>query len=301
MTFYRFFNWSEEKLREVESALLALDKKIPVRGLIILGREGINTTLSIESTLAEQLKSELRDILSCDDIWFKESQSERHPFHDYKIKIREEIVTLNRPDIIPGPSHRHLSPKDWNKVLKEEEPLVIDTRNSYEYEIGHFKGAIDPKTEEFSEFPQWLANSGLPKDKKVLIYCTGGIRCEKAIYALEEQGYNNSYQLEGGILNYLKEFPNDEYKGECFVFDYRVAVDQNLQPTQKYKLCPHCGQPGSTKIECKQCGESSVNCDKCLESAPEHHTCSKNCAHHFRMGHKTTRIHTDSFRKRAPL
>ncbi|NJL25760.1 MAG: hypothetical protein HC902_11680 [Calothrix sp. SM1_5_4] len=120
-------------------------------------------------------------------------------------------------------------------------------------------------------------------DKKVLIYCTGGIRCEKAILAMHELGYKNVHQLGGGILNYLKEYPKGEFEGECFVFDYRVAVDQNLQPTRRYQLCPHCGQPANTEVSCTQCEAKSVICHHCIEERSIT-TCSKNCAHHAKIG-----------------
>jgi UPF0176 protein len=266
--------------------------------LVILGPEGINTTLSFPRDLEEKVKTELTAILAMGEFFFKDSYADKYPFHDFKIKIRPEIVTLQRTDLVPdGRPHRHLSPDEWNRVLKTEDVLLIDTRNSYEYEVGHFKGAVDPQTREFTSYPEFLKKAQVPKDKKILIYCTGGIRCEKAILEMEDQGYQNVYQLDGGILNYLEKHPNDMWEGECFVFDYRVAVDQNLNPSQTYRLCPHCGQPAKTKINCVQCGMEAICCDHCLELGQEQHTCSKNCAHHFRMGHRSKKIHHDGLRR----
>jgi UPF0176 protein len=307
ITFYKFYKIKEELLKEIEEQINSIGKKIDelakspltLRGLCIMGTEGLNATFSVDKNYADQFKSAIIEMVGTSDIVFKDSFTETHPFHDLKVKVRKEIVSLSRPDLVPQEkNHHHLTPKEWHEAMKSPDVVVIDTRNSYEYEIGHFQGALDPKTREFNEFPDWVRQSQLAKDQKILIYCTGGIRCEKAILEMEEQGYKNVYQLEGGILNYLKDFPQGHWNGECFVFDYRVAVDSHLQPSKSYKLCPHCGQPAKTSIDCIQCGVSEVVCNHCMAKGDEFKTCSKNCAHHFRMGHKSRRIHHDSFRKR---
>lgn len=297
-TFYKFLNLTDEQVETTKNAILTEGGRLGILGLFILGNEGVNTTFSGTPEGVEQFKAFLTKTFG-DDLMFKDSFAEKHPFHDLKVKIREEIVTLDRPGMVPRGKDRHLSPAEWHKLLEQEDVVVLDTRNDYEYEIGHFKNAINPKIHEFNEFPEYLKKSGIDKDKKVLIYCTGGIRCEKAILEMEQQGYKNVYQLDGGILNYLKEFPNQGYEGECFVFDYRVAVDQELKPTRNYRLCPHCGDPAQTKIECVQCGIPSIVCDECLQKSDEYRTCSKNCAHHKRMGHRSKRIHKDAFNKRG--
>lgn len=299
ISFYKFSVLDDQRIDLAESTLHKLESDLGLRGLFILSHEGVNATASIHKDQSDTLKSELTALLDIGPLSFKDSFTDKHPFHKLSVKRRAEIVTLNRTDLVPTEKHHHLSPKEWDKALKEDNVLVIDTRNSYEYKLGHFRSAVDPETEEFTEFPNWVKDAEIPKDKKILIYCTGGIRCEKAILEMEEQGYQNVYQLDGGILNYLNEFPNKEFEGECFVFDYRVAVDQNLAPSKTYRLCPHCGQPGKTKIECIQCHIPSINCDECLEKEPQYHTCSKNCAHHYRMGHNTRRIHKDAFVKRG--
>lgn len=306
VNFYKFFKLTPEQLPEIEKNLYALasrideiaSQKLACRGLCILGVEGANATFSLPQNHAEAFMQELLRILPTSDISFKKSFADKHPFHDFNVKIRDEIVTLSRPDLVPNGEHRHLSPTDWHQVMQNEDVVVVDTRNSYEYAIGHFKGAVNPQIEEFSEFPEWLKNSSLPKEKKVLIYCTGGIRCEKAILEMEEQGFQNVFQLDGGILNYLEHYPNEHFKGDCFVFDYRVAVDQNLNPSTAYRLCPHCGQPAKTPIVCVQCGLNDIVCDVCLAKGEEFKTCSKNCTHHKRLGHKTKRIHQDAFNRR---
>ncbi|HEX4926013.1 MAG TPA: rhodanese-like domain-containing protein, partial [Bdellovibrionales bacterium] len=208
---------------------------------------------------------------------------------------------------------------DWNAIISDPEVLVLDTRNDYEYEIGKFKGAINPNIDEFREFPERLKELAIPKDKTVLIYCTGGIRCEKAILEMNKQGYEKVYQLEGGILNYLEYMrdltlaraqhpaggesksnavesaastpeaastapaPVDSlWEGECFVFDRRVAVGPDLNPTNRYALCPHCGQAASTKLNCLRCDNTFRICVKCAD-IPERQTCSKNCHHHHQV------------------
>jgi UPF0176 protein len=300
-SFYRFTDFSAEQIQAIKDGIEALEATLGLHGLVILGTEGINTTLSFSKDSADAVHKSLNEILSLSDLQIKTSFTHKHPFNDLKVKIRDEIVTLGRADLKPdSPFNRHLSPDEWDRVLREEDVIVLDTRNDYEYQIGHFKGALNPKTREFTEFPQYLQNADLPKDKKILIYCTGGIRCEKAILEMEQQGYQNVYQLEGGILNYVEKHPNKAWQGECFVFDYRVAVDQDLKPSSTYRLCPHCGQPGKTRIDCDQCGVEATVCDVCLnDGQPDHKTCSKNCAHHFRMGHKSTRVHWDGLKRQV--
>lgn len=298
-TFYQFFTIPENQVESKSEELRELCKKHDVMGLFIMGVEGINSTFS---SPPEKFDGFVKDIETLFDqkFTYKISEAPRHPFRLINIQIRKEIVTLKRPDLIPQTRDNHISPSDWNEAMKDPDVVVIDTRNDYEIEIGKFKNALDFKIAEFSEFPEKLAESGIAKDKKVLIYCTGGIRCEKAILDMQEQGYQKVFQLDGGIINYLKEYPNENFEGECFVFDGRVAVDQNLNPTKKYVFCPHCGQPGEKVIECLQCGIEEMICDKCHDKDVSYRTCSKNCAHHHKMGHKFKKHHGDAVKKRGP-
>ncbi|RYZ75434.1 MAG: hypothetical protein EOP06_32390, partial [Proteobacteria bacterium] len=238
-TFYKFQHLADPEATKLslENQALAFD----VRGLIIIGSEGFNATISCASPEGfESFKSFIREYFQSADLLFKDSRSHKAPFRRFKVKIREEIVTLGTPELAPeSANNHHLSPAEWDRVLKEEKDiLLIDTRNWYETKIGTFKGAVNPLIDKFTEFPDYVEKNEIPKDKKMLIFCTGGIRCEKGILELQRQGFNNVFQLEGGIINYLKEFPDQEYEGECFVFDHRVALDQKLEPTEKYGLCP---------------------------------------------------------------
>jgi len=277
--FYKFFNLNNFEDAKVNLEKLAHDNNI--YGLVVLGAEGINSTCATQRIEdLEILKSHIRELTKDQNLFFKDSASEVAPFRRFKAKIRTEIVTLGTPHLVPNENNHHLSPKQWNDVLKNEKDFaLIDTRNWYETEIGTFKGAINPKTEMFTEFPAFFEKQNIPKDKKTLIFCTGGIRCEKGILELQEKGFHNVYQLEGGILNYLKEYPNSEFEGECFVFDHRVALDQNLQPSKKYKLCPHCGQPGQTEITCDRCDSQAVVCHNCHPIKFKGNTCSKHCSY----------------------
>ena len=281
--FYKFHPIDKDLVARHHVTLEKRGGELGLRGLAILGAEGLNATLSGPPIILRDFCVELLETLGIPaDFSIKESFSDVHPFRRFKIKVRDEIVTLGQPDVLPLPpsAQTHLSPADFHAALQDDDVVVLDTRNWYETKIGKFKKAIDPHLEEFQEWPEYLRSSGIAKDKKVLIYCTGGIRCEKAIVEMHRQGFEKVYQLDGGILNYLNEYPHHEFEGECFVFDHRVAVDQDLKPSANYKLCPHCGQPGQTTIICRKCENESVVCELCVKN--EHmHTCSKNCAHHY--------------------
>lgn len=256
-----------------------------LKGLLIFATEGLNGTISGKQEAIDSYLEWVRELLDFPSISRKYSESENWPFHKFKVRIREEIVTLGKPEVQPLPpkSPTHLSPEEWERVMSEEKDvLVLDTRNWYETRIGKFKGALDPNLEEFSEFPDYLTKAEIPKEKKILIYCTGGIRCEKAIVEMHNHGFHNVFQLDGGILNYLARFPNRNFEGECFVFDNRLAIDQNLKPTTSYKMCPHCGQPADQPLTCLRCDTETVICPNCVKE-PHRHTCSKNCAHHYAM------------------
>ena len=319
-TFYKFTPIAPHQFDSLKQRLLNEATDLDLRGLLLVGVEGLNGTLSgsevaithyknlILSLCEKSLREDnFREESLREELIFKDSWSHKHPFHDMKVKTKKEIVSLHRPDLVPGDKNLHLSPKEWHRALKEKDVILLDVRNQYETKMGHFKNAIDPQIHEFNEFPHYLKNSNLSKNKKVLMYCTGGIRCEKALLLAQEQGYKNVYQLDGGIINYLKEFPRNPegFQGECFVFDYRVALDQHLKPSQKYRLCPHCGDPGHQRIHCLQCHREDIVCTDCFrksqDKSRELRTCSKNCAHHFKMGHKTCRPHLDGHKKRVVL
>lgn len=282
-SFYSFSPLSEETVLSRVEELNQIGLRLSLRGLILISQEGFNLTVSGTKEAMDEFKALFLKEWNYKDLLFKDSTWHKHPFKRFKVQRRTEIVTIGDEKLkVPDHQNHHLSPEEFHKALKEDDVVVVDTRNWYETEIGKFKNAIELGISEFRQFPEKIAHGDFPKDKKYLIYCTGGIRCEKAIEEMKRQGFDQVYQLEGGILKYLEHFPEQEFEGECFVFDHRVAVDQHLKPTTKYGLCPHCGQPGTTKIECLRCDQPNWVCAPCMK-LEYNKTCSKNCAHQFKM------------------
>jgi len=262
-----------------------------VRGLVLVAPEGINGTVCMPPDNMDAWKAAIKDIVFGRSVIFKDATADDYVFPRYKVDLRTEIVTADMPGVFPTSTrNNHLSPQEWHEtILNDPNVVVIDTRNDYEVKIGKFKGAIDPNLDVFTEWPKYVEENPLDKDTKVLMYCTGGIRCEKAIFAMQERGYSNVWQLEGGILKYFEEFPDGgAFEGECFVFDDRIAVTPDLKPTERWGRCPHCGDPASIPTECPYCFENAVICDSCqaLITAGETHrrACSRNCATHVKRG-----------------
>lgn len=285
--FYRFIAMDAARLAEARECFENFADSHGLKGLIVMGQEGVNATVSGTSEVIAAFKECLAETFPDTEIPFKDSIAPKIPFARFKIDVRPEIITTKDLSISSEESKgTHLTPREWHEMI-ESDPnvVVVDTRNDYETEIGVFKGAIDPKIKKFSDFQAFVEQGGLPKDKKLLMYCTGGIRCEKAVPEVKRLGYENVYQLEGGILKYLEEYPEGHFEGECFVFDHRVSVDNQLQPSKTYRLCPHCGNPGREQISCKNCDVKTVVCHRCV-TREDRNTCSKNCAHHVRLAQK---------------
>jgi UPF0176 protein len=279
-TFYKFTPLEASALPALQRLLEAEGERLGLLGLTLLAPEGINATISGSAAGIEEYKQFLLNQFG--DMLFKDSPSDKKPFKRFKVKIKQEIVQLKRTDVLPTGSEEHISPEAWDKALQEEDRVVIDVRNWYETRLGTFKKAIDPGLKHFSQFPGWIKKADIPKNKKISIFCTGGIRCEKAAVALKEQGYEHVQQLDGGILNYLAQKPNNSFEGQCFVFDQRVAVDQELKPSQTHAICPHCGNPGATKSTCMHCDKNYQACDECLAKLPAS-LCSKRCRNEYSL------------------
>lgn len=277
--FYKFLPVSSPE--KLQASLSKKGKFLGIRGLVLVASEGINGTVSGSPEAISAWKEVLQETVG--DIECKDSFAETDPCKRFFVKVREEIVGLGDKSIVPNGPNNHISPKEWHEMMQGEDVVVLDARNTYETEIGVFKGAIDPKLEKFSDFGQYVQECDIPKDKKVLMYCTGGIRCEKASIEMQKRGYEHVYQLQGGILKYLEQYPEGLFEGECFVFDHRTSVDTRLQPSKKYHLCPHCGDPGDRHVTCEQCGDNGVICHRC-ETKEHKKTCSKDCAHHHAIG-----------------
>jgi len=279
--FYKFIPLSSERVADLRAQLLDVAAAEGVVGLVLLGSEGINGTVAASPTSLPCFMDALKRFPEFEDLTVKESWSEQRPFRRFKVDRRAEIVTLKK-GVPPPPIESYLTPAEWHaRMTSGEGVTVLDVRNRYETELGVFAGAVTLPIERFSDLPGAVEATALPRERPILMYCTGGIRCEKALGALKGQGFKEVFQLHGGILKYLEEFPAGEFRGECFVFDHRVAVDSQLQPTKRYVLCPHCGNPGDERVLCRECGRNSVLCRRCC--ADENRlACSKNCAYHLR-------------------
>ena len=289
--FYHFGDLQPARLAQLKQQLEDFARQRGVLGLVILAPEGINATVAAIEDIMLEFKNVIGDLTGFLDITYKNSLADKIPFRRFKVDIRPEIVTLGRTDIVPHDRHAHVSPAEWDRLLQMDDTIVIDVRNFYEVEVGKFRGAIDPNLTTFGEFPEFVRNSGIPKDKRVLMYCTGGIRCEKALLEMEAQGYRDVFQLDGGILNYFESGQAQSFEGECFVFDHRVAVDQELKPTKIFGLCPHCGNPGSERISCSECGDAGWVCLNCL-SKHAHSEAIRTCSKAHRIQY-SRRLHNN--------
>ncbi|NVK32290.1 MAG: rhodanese-related sulfurtransferase, partial [Gammaproteobacteria bacterium] len=231
---------------------------------------GINGTISGTAEGIERVVRYLVDTAGFDDLELKYSTSEQPAFLRMKVKLKREIVTMGIPQVDPKHAVGHyVEPENWNALIADPDTLVIDTRNDYEYEVGTFRGAIDPQTDIFREFPNWMDNylKSLPEDKhpkNIAMFCTGGIRCEKSTSYLVSQGFDNVYHLKGGILAYLEKVEEDQslWDGECFVFDRRVTVTHGLKEGQ-YELCFGCQHPITEDDKQYPDYEEGVSCRHC--------------------------------------
>jgi UPF0176 protein len=237
-----------------------------IRGTLLLAEEGINGTVSGTRQTIDILLDWLNADERLNPISVKESLDETQPFHRTKVKLKKEIVTMGVEGIDPLKTvGTYVKPADWNALISDPEVLLIDTRNDYEIEIGTFKHAVNPNTESFREFPQYVKDNLDPaKNKKVAMFCTGGIRCEKSTAYLKEQGFDEVYHLEGGILKYLEDVPKDNtlWEGACFVFDNRVAVNHDLEKSH-YDQCYACRLPITEQDKQSDVFEAGVSCPKC--------------------------------------
>ena len=247
-----------------------------IRGTLLLASEGINGTIAGQESDVDELLSWLAthpqfgDRLAGLDV--KKSWSENVPFLRAKVKLKKEIVTLGVADINPNESvGTYVKPKDWNKLISDPDVITVDTRNDYEVRIGTFRNAVNPKTESFRDFPEYvekeLSNN---KHHRVAMFCTGGIRCEKSTAYLKQLGFDEVYHLQGGILKYLEEVPEEEslWEGECFVFDERVAVDHQLQPGH-YTQCHGCRAPLSAEDVASEFFVVGESCPYCHANTSE--------------------------------
>ena len=255
---------------DLQQRLLDLVKTINLCGTLIVAGEGINGTVAGDRKAIDEIHQFLLDegFVAME---YKESESVEKPFRKMKIKLKSEIVTLGvevKPRDLVG---HYLNPKEWNDLIARDDVILVDTRNDYEFKAGTFKGALDPQTETFREFPDYVKNQlEQHKDKKIAMFCTGGIRCEKSTSLLLQEGFNEVYHLKGGILKYLEETPADEsmWEGECFVFDGRTAVTHGMEEGANIK-CHACGWPLLPEEVDQLSYEHGVSCKYCIDKTTE--------------------------------
>jgi UPF0176 protein len=258
-----------ESLRE---PIQAICERNGIRGTLLLADEGINGTIAgRDAPLAATLEY-LRSIPELGNLEHKESRAASLPFHRMKVRLKKEIVTMGVDGIDPLQSvGTYVEPADWNDLISDPDTIVVDTRNTYETAIGTFRGAIDPQTSSFREFPDWVRSNAFLGDKpKIAMFCTGGIRCEKATALVKAEGFDDVFHLKGGILKYLETVPETEsrWEGECFVFDNRVSVGHGLKPGP-YDLCHACRHPISETDKASPEYEHGVSCPHCHDRLTE--------------------------------
>ncbi len=267
---YRFVRL--EDYRNLRAPLLEFCDARGIRGTLLLAEEGINGTIAGTPRAISEVLAYLRSDDRLADLECKFSYNTDRPFLRMKVKLKKEIVTMGRPGIDPNQSvGRYASPEQWNALVDDPDCLVIDTRNDYEVEIGTFQGAINPNTTSFREFPEWVEENLDPsKHKKVAMFCTGGIRCEKSTSLLVSMGFEDVWHLQGGILNYLEKTPVEQtrWNGECFVFDSRVSVDHHLEKG-RYDQCYACRFPIDDAQKASDLYVPGVSCPRCHDAHSE--------------------------------
>lgn len=264
---YRFVRL--EDYENLRGPLLAFCEARGIRGTLLLAEEGINGTIAGTAQAISEVLAYLKEDDRLADLECKFSYNTDRPFLRMKVKLKKEIVTMGRPGIDPNQCvGRYASPEQWNTLVDDPECLVIDTRNDYEVEIGTFQGAINPNTTSFREFPEWVEKNLDPnKHKKVAMFCTGGIRCEKSTSLLVSMGFEDVWHLQGGILNYLEKTPVEQtrWDGECFVFDSRVSVDHHLEKGS-YDQCYACRFPIDDAQKASDLYVPGVSCPRCHDA-----------------------------------
>jgi UPF0176 protein len=261
--FYKFMPLSD--IASIREAMLPRLKSLGAKGSVLLAEEGVNGTIAAARENLADVMAAVAECCGSQPLEHKLSYTETLPFLRLKVRLKKEIVTIGNvkanPNELVG---KYVDPKDWNALISDPDVVIIDTRNDYEYRVGTFKGAIDPHTERFSQFPAWAKSNLNEKTKKIAMFCTGGIRCEKASSYLRHEGFENVYHLKGGILKYLEDVPSDEslWNGACYVFDERVAVEHGLKVSD-FSTCHGCLEPISAEERNSPKYEEGVCCPNC--------------------------------------
>ncbi len=268
-TFYKFLvleNYQELKIKFDKSL-----SKTNIKGTILLANEGVNGTIAGSESDLKKFFLYMNKFSQFKDITPKFSSSNKNPFLRMKVRLKKEIVTIGIPDVSPSNLvGKYLNVEEWNEFLNESDSMIIDTRNDYEVSIGTFKNSINPKIKSFRNFPNWvqknLIDKKVSKKSKIGMFCTGGIRCEKSTSYLKQLGFENVFHLDGGILKYLENVKSDEneWKGECFVFDYRVSLNDSLEKGE-YDMCYACRMPLSKENKKNKHYLKGQSCEYCYD------------------------------------
>lgn len=265
--FYKFVTLEDYK--ELRKPFLNECSKYDLKGTIILALEGINATIAGTKEAVDSFLKYLSSDIRLSHINYKFSYDDEVPFYRMKVKLKKELIQIGIDGINPNEKvGTYVDPKDWNELVNNSEVLLVDTRNNYEVEVGTFKGAIKPDINNFREFPDYVrVNLNPMKHKKVAMFCTGGIRCEKASSFMMNEGFEQVYHLKGGILKYLEDVPSEEsiWEGECFVFDNRTSVDDDLG-SGEYTLCSNCRSPLSPSDRKSDHYEEGISCPRCFQN-----------------------------------
>jgi len=261
-----------DNYQTIQQPLLKLMLDRDIKGTLLLAQEGINGTIAGSRDSIDHLLALLKNDPRLADVSYKESYTDQMPFLRSRVKLKKEIVTMGIEGIDPKQVvGTYVKPTDWNDLISDPEVLLVDTRNDYEVQVGTFKDALNPKTDSFREFPDYVKQQLDPKKHtKVAMFCTGGIRCEKSTAFLKEQGFDEVYHLQGGILKYLEEVPAEQslWEGECFVFDERVTVNHQLEKGD-YEQCNACRMPITAEDQASEKYQHGVSCPHCFDTTSE--------------------------------
>ncbi|MGB3624193.1 MAG: rhodanese-related sulfurtransferase [Henriciella sp.] len=295
--FYKFVRFADPEA--IQQALRPALEAAGAAGTVLVASEGINGTIAVDGDGMDAAMAALRALPGCADLEHKESHADTMPFWRLKVRLKREIVTMGVPETDPNALvGTYVAPDAWNDLISDPDTVLIDTRNDYECEIGSFEGAIDPETSTFREFPDWFRAfradlEAKGRKPKIAMFCTGGIRCEKATSFVKSEGIDEVFHLKGGILKYLETVPEPEskWKGECFVFDQRVSVGHGLE-LGSYGLCHGCQHPVSEADRADPKFEEGVSCPVCHDTLSEDQRARfRERQHQIRLAKKRGELH----------
>jgi UPF0176 protein len=263
VAFYHFFAFPN--FEAMQAPLLERLQNLGIKGSLLITREGVNSTLSGTRQAIDGFLDYLQNDLIGSKITYKESYAEFQPFGKARVRLKKETISLGEP-VSMKRFGQYVEPRDWNNLIRGNDVVILDTRNDYEVNLGTFRGAVDPAIPTFKHLPQWVRdNAESLKGKKIATFCTGGIRCEKFTSWMIDNGFDDVYHLKGGILQYFEDVPADDtlWDGECFVFDERIAVDHNLNPSQSAALCLYCDHALTSEDQLHPHYVKGVSCPHC--------------------------------------